>query len=315
MYKLLAFCCALHLLLLPARAQQTAEKYSLDVKYLLSLPDGYKNDTVKRWPLVIFLHGSGESGTDLEKVKVHGLPKLVAAGKKFPFIVVSPQSSGFGWEAEVLYHLLLQLKKDLRVDNDRIYLTGLSMGGFGTWNLAMKHPEEFAAIVPICGGGDTADIWKLRYTPAWCFHGAKDNVVPLKSSEKMVNALRRYNHDVKFTVYPEAMHDSWTQTYDNDSLYTWLLAQKKHRHQQVTINRKLLSSYTGRYVNAEKDTVLITEDAGTLKVKAGRNNLVLKPISETVFFWEPDMPFDVVFLKNGFVVRAGTQERYRKLAR
>jgi pimeloyl-ACP methyl ester carboxylesterase len=99
-----------------------------------------------------------ESGSDLEKVKAHGPPKLIAAGKNLPFIVVSPQCyAPVGWDPETLYRLLTSVKKTYRVDNDRVYLTGLSMGGFGTWTLAMKHPEEFAALLPICGGGDTTD--------------------------------------------------------------------------------------------------------------------------------------------------------------
>ena len=127
-------------------AQQTAEKFIHETRYLLYLPEGYHQDTNHKWPLVMFLHGSGESGADLQKVKVHGPPKLVEQGRKFPFILVSPQSDvGSGWNTDQLYHLLLDLKKNKRVDDQRIYLTGLSMGGFGTWDLAMKHPEEFAA--------------------------------------------------------------------------------------------------------------------------------------------------------------------------
>ena len=117
-----------------------------------------------------------------------------AAGKKFPFIIVSPQAHlPEGWEPDNLYHLLLYAKKTYRVDENRIYLTGLSMGGFGTWALATKHPEEFAAIMPICGGGDTAQAWRLRYVPVWCFHGALDNVVPIVSEERMVKATKAYN--------------------------------------------------------------------------------------------------------------------------
>src|ERR1700712_525038 len=152
-------------------AQQTAQKFIQETQYLLSLPEGYDADTTRRWPLMIFLHGSGESGNDLEKVKAHGPPKLIAAGKKFPFIVISPQAAdeSFGWEAETLFRLLLSIKQAYRVDEERIYLTGLSMGGFGTWALALKHPQEFAAIAPVCGGGDTTDSWKLRNIPVWCF--------------------------------------------------------------------------------------------------------------------------------------------------
>src|SRR6185295_17601449 len=130
--------------------------------------------------------------------------KLIAQGQQFPFIVVSPQArqSG-GWESQDLYDLVQDCKRHYRVDADRVYLTGLSMGGYGTWDLALRHPEEFAAIVPICGGGDTTDAWKLRNMPVWCFHGAKDNNVPLIQDQRMVRAVEKYNPSVKFTVYPE----------------------------------------------------------------------------------------------------------------
>ncbi|HVY75326.1 MAG TPA: PHB depolymerase family esterase, partial [Puia sp.] len=196
----------------PVHAQQTPEEFVQKTGYLLYLPDGYAADTSKQWPLVLFLHGSGESGADLEKVKVHGPPKLVAQGRKFPFILVSPQcpSAMVGWNSETLYALLLDIKQKYRVDADRVYLTGLSMGGYGTWALAMKHPEVLAAIAPLCGGGDTSDIWKLRHMPVWCFHGALDNVVPIRGEELLTSTLKRYNPDVRFTVYPDAGHDCWT---------------------------------------------------------------------------------------------------------
>ena len=176
-------------------AQQTHEQYIRPVNYLLYLPEGYLQDTLKKWPLLLFLHGSGERGNDLEKVKTHGPPKLIEQGKKFPFIVVSPQATSqeHGWSTADLYALLQNCKQQYRVDADRVYLTGLSMGGFGTWSLAIEHPEEFAAIVPICGGGDTTDVWKLRNTAVWCFHGAKDKNVPLAFSQKMIGALQAYN--------------------------------------------------------------------------------------------------------------------------
>ena len=194
--------------------------------YLLSLPADYDKSS-KSWPLVLFLHGSGESGNDLAKVKAHGPPKLVETNGPFPFILVSPQSPGHGWNPDLLNGLLDSVIKQYRVDTDRVYLTGLSMGGYGTWSLAAAHPEKFAAIAPICGGGNPADAAKLARLPIWVFHGAKDNTVPLKRSEEMVEALKAAGGNPKFTVYPEAGHDSWTATYDNPEFYHWLLAQKR----------------------------------------------------------------------------------------
>src|SRR5262245_26364635 len=159
------------------------------LNYLLYLPEGYGTAS-KAWPLVLFLHGAGESGDDLAKVKKHGPPKLIEQGKSFPCIVVSPQSARRGWEPAALNALLDEVIATYRVDRDRVYVTGLSMGGFGTWALAAAYPDKFAAAVPICGGGNPADARKLKDLPIWVFHGAKDPTVPLKSSEAMVQALK-----------------------------------------------------------------------------------------------------------------------------
>ncbi|MBS0262983.1 MAG: prolyl oligopeptidase family serine peptidase [Planctomycetes bacterium] len=217
----------------PAPGKQEPQHFEAEVtvkvtlNYLLYLPQDYDTST-KPWPLVLFLHGAGESGTEIEKVKLHGPPKLIAAGKTFPAIVVSPQSAGRGWNPQSLNPLLDDLVAKYRVDKDRIYVTGLSMGGFGTWALAAASPQRFAAIAPICGGGNPADAAKIKHLPIWVFHGAKDNVVPLSASESMVKALQAAGAaDVKFTVYPEAAHDSWTETYDNPEFFEWLFKQKR----------------------------------------------------------------------------------------
>ncbi len=199
-------------------------KATLD--YLLFLPQGY-GQSDKKWPLMLFLHGSGESGHDLAKVKVHGPPKVVETKPDFPFILVSPQSPGRGWNPEILNALLDDIIHTYRVDPDRVYLTGLSMGGFGTWELAAAHPEKFAAIAPICGGGNPQNAKKLAHLPIWVFHGAKDPTVPIARSQEMVDALKAVGANVKFTVYPEALHDSWTATYNNPEFYQWLLEQKR----------------------------------------------------------------------------------------
>jgi len=120
-----------------------------------------------------------------------------------------------------------EIVEKYKVDQDRIYVTGLSMGGYGTWALAGFAPDRLAAIVPICGGGDPRSVRRFRRLPVWVFHGAKDSVVPLSASEEMVEALKKVNGSVKFTVYPEADHDSWTATYDDPELYKWLLEQRR----------------------------------------------------------------------------------------
>lgn len=302
-----------------AQAQQTAEKFVMETQYLLYLPDGYLNDTIKKWPLLIFLHGSGESGTELSKVKVHGPPKLIEQGKKFPFIIVSPQAPpNTGWKAEILKGMLDDLKRKYRVDNDRVYLTGLSMGGYGTWDLSQKFPDEFAAIAPICGGGDDSKVWKLRHMPVWCFHGAKDEVVLPVQSQKMVDALKKYNSNVKFTLYPEANHNSWDLTYDNDSLYSWLLAQKKFKQHAITISPQSLKDYEGVYLNNSDSLKLVVEN-GKLMAKPGKNSIEIKPSSATNFFWDDNSVEEVQFTRNkkgavnGFILMTNDMTTYKKL--
>ena len=194
--------------------------------YLLYLPRDY--DKEKSWPLMLFLHGAGERGDDLELVKKHGPPKLIAAGKDFPFIVVSPQCpKGRWWEPMELVALLDEISGKYKVDPDRIYVTGLSMGGFGSWRLAAYAPERLAAIAPICGGGETYWTKEFAHLPVWAFHGAKDTGVPLERSQAMVDALKKSGGEPRFTIYPDAGHDSWSAAYDDPELYKWLLAQKR----------------------------------------------------------------------------------------
>lgn len=199
--------------------------------YLLFLPKDYGKDE-RKWPVMLFLHGAGERGDDLKLVKVHGPPKIVEQRPDFPFIVVSPQcATNHWWPGDVQQHLLAELLDHVltrfNADPQRVVVTGLSMGGFGSWTLTARHPNRFAAAVPICGGGDPDDAPKLKNLPFWVFHGAKDVGVPLKLSEDMVSAIQKVGGNAKLTVYPEAGHDSWTETYNNQAVYDWLLAQRR----------------------------------------------------------------------------------------
>ena len=215
-----------------ADLNQTKESFSVEVtktfayKYLKYLPEGY--DVKKKFPLLLFLHGGGERGNNLEQATKHGPPKLIRQGKQFPFIVVSPQCpKGSRWSAEGLDAMLDDIIGKHAVDESRIYCTGLSMGGHGTWALGGLNPKRFAALVPICGSGSRSDARQIGKTPVWVFHGAKDRVVPLSESQRMVDALKRRGGEPKFTIYPEAKHDSWTETYNNPKLYEWLLSHKR----------------------------------------------------------------------------------------
>ncbi len=210
--------------------KQQAEKFEIvyKVDYLLHLPKTYGADKEKKWPVIVFLHGSGERGSNLELVKVHGPPKLVEKDPEFPFIVVSPQCpEGTRWNPMLLGAMLDSVISKHAVDQDRIYLTGLSMGGFGTWDWAAAEPRRFAALVPICGRGDPRIAERLKNIPVWVFHGAKDTAVPLSGSEEIVKALEKAGGKPKLTVYPDAGHDSWTETYNNPELYKWLLEQQR----------------------------------------------------------------------------------------
>ena len=210
-----------------ARAFAGAVTKQVACRYLLHLPQGYERGR-KRWPLLLFLHGAGERGRGLDLVKKHGPPRLVAEGHDLPFILVSPQCpKRQSWSTDVLAALLDDVIARYRVDERRVYLSGLSMGGYGTWSLACARPERFAAIAPICGGGNRLLAHKLKDVPVWAFHGAADDVVPLAESQKMVKALDACGGSVKLTVYPHAGHDSWTATYADPGLYAWLLSHRR----------------------------------------------------------------------------------------
>ena len=212
-----------------ARTFETTIQRTARLEYLLYLPPEYTKSK-KRWPLMLFLHGAGERGNNLELVKIHGPPKHIEAGQHYPMIVVSPQCpEGTWWDVHALIALLDELERTLRVDPDRIMVTGLSMGGYGTWALALEQPERFAAIAPVCGGGLALHANRLlTHLPAWVFHGALDPLVPLEEGERMVKALRAGgNKRVKFTVYKNVGHDSWERAYANPKLYAWMLEQRR----------------------------------------------------------------------------------------
>lgn len=196
------------------------------VRHLLYLPAEYDKAKDTNWPLVLFLHGSGERGDDIERVKIHGPPKLVAGGKQFPFVLCSPQCpSGTRWDAGELDKLVDELTKNFRIDRQRLYVTGLSMGGGGTWSLIASQPEKYAAAMPLCGRGDLASVGKLAKTPIWVLVGAKDRAETVQNCQEMASALAKAGGKGRFTLYFELPHDCWTVTYNNPETYEWLLAQ------------------------------------------------------------------------------------------
>ncbi len=199
--------------------------------YLVYYPPGYDTST-QQYPLLLFLHGGGEGGSDLEKVKTHGPPKKVAAGEEFSFILLVPQNRlerGF-WDIDGLTYLLDEFTLANRVDTRRIYLSGLSRGGLGAWMLAMQEPDRFAALVPVCGAVPHAyDFWIRPNLPVWVHHGTEDGLIHPSESVDMVENLRAIplQPPPRLSIYEGIGHNAWDPAYDNPELYEWLLAQRK----------------------------------------------------------------------------------------
>jgi predicted peptidase len=219
----------------PAAGKQVAQKLTTrddagqetTIHYWLYLPANHDGKT--KLPLLLFLHGAGERGDDLEVVKKHGPPKLCTSQPDWQFITVSPQcAKEKRWDATVLAKLVDHVAAEQKADEKRLYVSGLSMGGSGTWALASKFPDKFAAAVPMCGRGDATAADKLASLPIWVFHGAKDTGSPLSLSETMVDAIKKAGSEkIKFTIDPEAGHDCWTKAYGDPALYKWLLEQQR----------------------------------------------------------------------------------------
>lgn len=216
------------------------------LKYRLIKPVDYQPG--KKYPLILFLHGAGERGSDNTVTLVHAAKDLAnpARRAKYPAYVVIPQCpkdkkwSEVDWAKESselpekpsdsmqsLKELLDEMIENAGVDRNRVYITGLSMGGYGTWDAIARYPDFFAAAAPICGGGDPKTVERFKRLPIWCFHGAKDPVVKVIRSREMVDALQAVGSKIKYTEYPEAQHDSWTATYANPEFYDWLFAQRR----------------------------------------------------------------------------------------
>jgi hypothetical protein len=197
-------------------------------RYLTQLPVGYADHPDTRYPLMIFLHGSGERGLDVNMVGLWGPWQYLKAHPEQECIVIGPQGLPRSWwETADVNDLIDEVMAKYRVDPDRVYLTGLSMGGFGTWAEAIAHPERFAAISPMCGGGDPKKAYLVKDVPTWVFHGALDNVVSPRYAEEMVDALKAAGGNVRLTMYPDADHNCWVRTYNNPDFYAWLFAQRR----------------------------------------------------------------------------------------
>lgn len=199
-----------------------------ELGYALHIPENIK----EKKPLLIFLHGSGEKGTDIEKAKIHGPFKYLKDHKLDAYVLAPQCPENEEWDAEVLYRLILKIQKENNIDSDRIYVTGLSLGGWGTWNLAFAHPDMFAAIVPISGFVDLIQLeqaCKIAKIPTRIFHGLMDDVVNIDYAITIYKELKKCNSNVELTIFDDAGHDSWSRVYDNQEIYDWMFKQVRNK--------------------------------------------------------------------------------------
>lgn len=229
-----------------AYKQKTYTSGEKTLKYRFLAPESTKPG--ETYPLVLFLHGAGERGDDNTKQLIHGLPEFVKPEnrKDFPCFVVAPQCPTERKWVEVDWsktehnmpeewsvplglsrELLHQIIREYPIDTQRLYITGLSMGGYGTWDYIQREPDFFAAAIPICGGADENYADRLTELPIWAFHGDQDRAVPLIRTTRMIKAIETAGGTPKLTIYPGVGHNSWTQTYANRDVLSWLFQQKK----------------------------------------------------------------------------------------
>jgi predicted peptidase len=225
-------------LLQSCAAQSTSQLIDAEMKtvtveklnYYLYYPEDYETSSDKKFPLLLFLHGGGESGDSLVAVKRNGPPKLIAQGKQFPFLILAPQNPNQKkwWNTRAVNQLLDSIVENNKIDKNRIYLTGLSRGGGAAWEMVVQYPDKFAALAVVCGMTPVPyAAWIDKEMPIWVFHGEEDASIPISESEAMVKRLIEMNYDVKFTRYPGVGHDSWVKAYNTEALYTWFIEQKR----------------------------------------------------------------------------------------
>lgn len=217
------FCFVQMALFAQMRAERTVFNQKDSLNYYLYTP----KDSIQNLPLVVFLHGGGEGGINIEAVKAHGIPKLISEGKNFPFYVFAPQNrdlNGF-WNDRLIHSKTIALADSLKVDKKRIYLVGMSRGGDGVWRMALNNPNTYAALISVCSASiPYVYLANDPNLPVWFFHGEKDMVVPVEQTIEAYTRMRQLNENVSLTLYPEVNHDCWTITFQNEEIYEWMLS-------------------------------------------------------------------------------------------
>ena len=207
------------------RSFATTMGASRSISYRTYFPNDY-SEAGTPFPLLFFMHGAGETGTDLDLLERATLPRFIKEGLELPFVTVCPQCLEM-WDVRILGPLLDEVIDRFNVDPAKVYLSGSSMGGQGTWMLANVAADRVAAIAPVCPSFTLIDPENFRGLPVWVFHGAMDSVVPIEESDRMIWQLRNAGCDVKFTEYPDLDHDVWTPAYHDPELVRWLLSHRK----------------------------------------------------------------------------------------
>ncbi len=285
---------------------QLIEKQSvITTDYLIYLPQKYSSDTLKSWPLLMYLYGGlGESS--IEGLKMDFFPSKIISGKEYPFVIVTPLKNTRLWNVDILNFLLNDILENYRIEENKIYLSGHSMGGYASWEWAFNSPDRFAAIIPVSGcstENNIANPWKLRNLAIWIFHGDADQIVEIDCNQRIFDKLKSYGANPKFTKYPGVGHDTWEQTYNNEEIYQWLLPQDRRNNvpEPIELTNSTLDKFAGRYL-IDRDTAEIIPENGKLSLTLNKKyNRKLIAESDSIFFFENSPFLGIQFIEEKHV--------------
>ncbi len=275
-----------------AGAQSIEKQLEIRTDFLIYTPKGYQEGPDRKWPLLINLHGA-DRNVDIENIHHAYLPYLIDSGKELPMVVVNPVCNKRRWNVDELDHMLDEILERYNVDPDRVYLSGFSMGGYGTWDWVFQDPGRFAAISPIAGCAYPSDLeraWRVRNVPIWIIHGERDTTVEIGCSHEAVEALDRYGADVRTTFHPDMGHELeeiWGGTLTDDDWYGWLLAQDRgyNKARGIPLDRKMQGRYVGTYraIGEQGARIEIFRRKGRLHARLGKAEHPIHAESGTLF--------------------------------